>query len=338
MILCQELNSQVIQVNHARSTNFEIRKMKILIIFLSIFCHNVFAKYDILKVPRPDGSIITAYLNYPEKLESLSILINIGGSTCKSEYSPKQASENYSKYKFSVLKVEKYGIDETFSKSQCGDVYRKFNNIHRRAKDTLIVLKYIKENYRFWNGQIYILGGSEGAIVAPLIAKNPKLDIRSMALWAGGRSMTMSDEFLLNIKKNNYICSDISKSKDSYIKKFSEIRKTKQSTKLWCSAEKSNSINSYQWWSHILTYNPLSDFLSFKGNLYIAHGSLDRMMPIESSLRLRDIFKDKNKNNLIFREHKGLNHSCMNNQGESKCGIVYGEIQSWLYKEMSKNP
>lgn len=62
------------------------------------------------------------------------------------------------------------------------------------------------------------------------------------------------------------------------------------------------------------------------------------MMPIESSLRLRDIFKDKNKNNLIFREHKGLNHSCMNNQGESKCGIVYGEIQSWLYKEMSKNP
>jgi predicted esterase len=310
--------------------------MKILFLFI-VLTSAAFAKYDILKVPRSDGSIITAYLKYPEQMNNLSILINISGSKCKSEYNPSDVSDNYSKFMMAQLQVEKYGIDNNFTPDQCGDTYKLKNNIIQRGDDHIAVLKYIERNYNIWNQRIYIIAGSEGTVVAPLLGVS-NINVKAMALWAGARGMTMKEEFLLNLRKGNHLCQDTPSTALDYNFKFQEILTHPTSTELWCSSPNKESVNSYQWWNHILFYNPLNDFLNFKGNIFVAHGTRDKMMPIESTYKIQKKFADLFKTNITVKIHQDLDHGCNDSTGNNHCDKVFGEIHEWLLNQiMSDN-
>jgi hypothetical protein len=178
-----------------------------------------------------------------------------------------------------------------------------------------------------------MIGGSEGTVVAPLIGVS-KLNVRAIALWAGARSMTMAEEFLLNLEKGNRLCADTKPSETAYRDKFQEIFNDIDSTKLWCSSPEQGSVNSFQWWSHILDYNPLENFLNFKGNLFVAHGTRDKMIPVESTLDTERIFKLNNKTNLEVKIHQDLDHGCTDSNGVSHCNKVFGEIHGWLLNQI----
>ena len=294
----------------------------------------VYANYDILKIRRSDGSEITAYLKYPSEIESFSLLLNISGSKCGTDYNPSEPSATYSTFKFAELKVEKYGIDENFSPSQCGSTYKEKNNIYQRASDYNAVINYIKLNYSQYNDRAFILAGSEGTVVAPLITRLTS-DIKAMALWAGARGMDMANEFFLNLKKGNSICSDTQPNSTSYKIKFNEIMSNSNSIHIWCSNEQNLSVNSYQWWAKILYYNPLNDFLNFKGQIYVAHGKKDKMIPIESTMLTYNKFKDQNKSNLTLKAYDNLNHSCNDSDGNNHCDQVFTGIFEWLFNQIN---
>lgn len=307
-------------------------------IFLTMFLlvQLSYARYDELSIPREDGSTVNAYLKYPDNIKDFSIIVNISGSKCKSEYAPSEVSENYSKFKMAQLQVEKYGIDKNFTSDQYGEIYRLKNSISQRRDDHIAVVNYIKKHYSNFNGRVYLVGGSEGTVVAPLLGVS-ELNVRAMSLWAGARSLNMKEEFLLNLKKGNHLCEDTALTQIAFNTKFDEIFKDNKSSKLWCSSPEKGSVNSYQWWSHILDYNPLNDFLKFKGNIFVAHGTRDKMMPVESTYKTRSEFAKRNRKNLTVKIHKDLDHGCTDSEGKNHCNEVFGEIHSWLLNQIKKD-
>ena len=308
-------------------------RTRVLLFLTLLFSTAVFSNYDVLKIPRVDGSILTAYLKYPDSLTDLSIVLNISGSACQSSYNTGPVSPIYKQLKIAQLSVEKYGIDENFTIEQCGDLYRRHNNIFQRAEDHNLALNYISKHYNLWNGRVYIIAGSEGSVVAPLIGRAP-VDIKGVALWAGGRSMTMAEEFFLNLEKGNDICRDTPPSREEYQKKFKDILAQNRSTKLWCSTPSLGSVNSYQWWAHILDYDPTNDFLSLSARIFVGHGTRDRMVPVETTLGLLKAFNESDRKNLSIKVYEDLDHGCHDSRGENHCEKVFSEIYGWLFEQI----
>ena len=68
------------------------------------------------------------------------------------------------------LAIEKQGVNFGDSGDNLTEEYIENNTIEKRLYDYLRVLQHLRTNAEWWNGKIYIIGGSEGGLLAGMLA------------------------------------------------------------------------------------------------------------------------------------------------------------------------
>jgi len=107
--------------------------------------------------------------------------------------------------------------------------------------------------------------------------------------------------------------------------KIDEIIQSKDLKKTW-----NGTTNSYAWWKSALNGFLLPDLLTFDFPIYLAHGTLDKSVPVESAIKVYETFKDQGKMNLTFNRYAGLDHMWSDSHKKSFADMMIKDLLDWL--------
>lgn len=298
--------------------------MRFFIYYLIIFASPVMAT-EIGTSKRLDGSEITYYLTKPYGKSKFSIALVLQGSKCKSVLASIVKDDLIIKNSFARLDIEKYGL--TKDSKDCPKEYLENNTIDGRVQDVLTVLHQIRKEPR-WNHELYIIGGSEGAHLAPILALFIP-ETKKIVMMASGGGLTMEEDFLLvtkaqlarEAKNATEIQTELTKMENQ----FKEMIVNPVSSKTYA-----GETNTYKWWASILKQRSLNFMLELDIPIFLVHGDNDSSSSVETSRLSEKMFKLKEKKNLRYKEYKDLDHAWNNKQGESKIKDVLLDIIAWM--------
>ena len=221
---------------------------------------------------------------------------------------------------------------------KCSDEYNKFISWENRIQDTLEVLKLIEKLKVVNSKRIVLVGYSEGTDVVIGVLNQSTIPTHA-GYFVGGGTTQMFD--LLVLARKYYfkeISDSIEKEKkiEEYLATFEEIMKNPNvTTKFFLG-------HSYQRWASFFKNEPDKLFLKVDIPVFLAHGTEDESVPIESIDYLQTQMILNNKKNITFRRYPGLNHAlaacrqddlnCMDIDEKYKHTEIFGEFLKWIEK------
>ena len=146
------------------------------------------------ELARDDGSRIRYYLEPRDPARrSDRLLLVIQGSDCNSVTRVRIIQSDLVRAwpQADLLTVEKYGIDDTLpydgdpERPDCPAAYLERDNLQQRASDLDAVLTELRRTLGY--RQVVALGGSEGAVVANLLASRSRNVDATIAFNSGGQ-------------------------------------------------------------------------------------------------------------------------------------------------------
>ncbi|MBK7844517.1 MAG: alpha/beta hydrolase [Bdellovibrionales bacterium] len=307
--------------------------MKRIFLIIWIFTISSHSFADTFAVPRADGTQITVYLDAP-KTSSFPILIGFQGSTCVTSFPMHQMLKSaLLPLNIGILSLEKRGLAST--STTCPDEYLQENTIQDRVADHLLVLAILRKNFLSWNHTLGLAGGSEGGMIAALVA--PLIpDTSAVAILASGGGLTMSEEMLLLTKKEmqrqGSSEEDIQTALAQMEKQFSEMKSHPVSDREWLSDGKT-ARNTFKWWASILDVKLESVLVSLTIPIYVAHGTADTSCPVESSDILAQAFLKDQKSNLTYQRYDGLEHNWTDKQGNPHPEVL-NNAMAWMIQSL----
>lgn len=274
---------------------------------------------------RLDDTEITYYLTKPYGKNKFPIVLVLQGSKCKTTYYSINKDDLIIKNGFARLDVEKYALNK--DTKDCPREYLENNTIDSRVSDILRVMQSIRKNPR-WNHELIIIGGSEGAHLAPILATYIP-ETKKLVMMASGGGLTMAEDFILVTKaqlaKAAKNTNEIKVEIDKIEKQFSEMLENQVSSKIYA-----GETNTYKWWASILKQRTVNYLLELDIPIFLVHGDNDSSSSVETSRITEKMFKVKEKNNLRYKEYKDLDHHWKNKQGEDKIKDVMLDILAWV--------
>lgn len=179
--------------------------------------------------------------------------------------------------------------------------------------------------------KVIALGHSEGSdVVAKLGTRNSS--ITHIGYLSGGGNSQFYD-FSIMIRKE-VLKGEISDEDgifkiDSLMLQYKDIVAKKDSlNKVW-------QGNSYKRW-YYFSEPPIDNLLQFDKPLFVAIGSDDKAVPIESTYLIPIEFIRRGKNNLTFKVYPGLSHNFAskleNEETESHWAEIFNDFIKWVEK------
>ncbi|MFV2060321.1 MAG: serine aminopeptidase domain-containing protein [Gammaproteobacteria bacterium] len=274
-----------------------------------------------------DKSIIKSQLvksdNSPQ-----SILLYVQDSKCKSSAAKFFNLTNTIDNSVAKLYVEKIGeSDSQYHHGKCSESFLSNSSIEQRIADYQHVISSLRANADWWDKKLYIIGESEGGLIAGLIAANMP-ETQKLAILNFGGGMTMSEAWIANLTKtmqaSGKTSAEIDEMQLSSAKFFKE--KISQSNS---KSELAPNI-TFKWWASVVDIR-LSDTLTkIEFPIYIAHGTDDNKIPVESAQKVADLFSNLNKTNLVYNEYTGSIQSVSKCKINSTTKPVLTEAINWL--------
>jgi dipeptidyl aminopeptidase/acylaminoacyl peptidase len=300
-----------------------------LLNIFSIVCNA--ADFNELTVQRLDGTDIQYYLTTPSSKEPVPLLLVLQGSSCTSAYdSASSSSGSADKFNMARLDVEKYGLNKDKKhKDPCPQSYLNNNTLDQRISDYLRVMQILRGK-PWWNRQLIIIGGSEGAVLTPILASYIP-ETSKIVIMAGNTAWSIRESWLFlqekELRAEGLDQKSIQTKLNVINDTFNEAQQNPTSNKNYF-----GETNTYKWWSSILEIRPLNFMLDLEFPILIVHGDLDSATPVENARATVEAFKNKSKNNLTYIEYPGLEHSWKDASGQDQSKKVYAYIFSWISK------
>lgn len=206
-------------------------------------------------VSRVDGSNITYYfLRQQHHSPSDTLLLILQGSDCNSVLQIESIFIDYKNVwpEADVLLIEKYGIHKDMSYSQiseskgCPVQYIKNDSPKQRVADIRTVLDVVREENEYLNS--IVLGGSEGAVIANLVATRANDINATVSFNGGGRNFI--DDVLHSIVAGSENNDDAEEGIKGFKGFSSHILNSEPS-------EIEVSGHGYNWWHQMLSIDQL---------------------------------------------------------------------------------
>lgn len=307
--------------------------MKKIFVIIWIFAISPLSFADTFSIPRDDGTQIIFYLDVP-KVNNFPVLIGFQGSTCVTGFPMHHMLKSVLlPLGIGVLSAEKRGLNST--STTCPDEYLQKNTIQDRVLDHVQIIAFLRKNQPQWNHKLGLVGGSEGGMIAALVAPLVP-EATAVALLASGGSLTMGEELLLLTKKqmqqHGSSDQDIQNALAQMLQQFSEMKSNPNPNKEWLSDGKA-ARNTYKWWASILDLKLESALLSLEIPIYAAHGTADTSCPVESSDHLAQAFADNQKTNLTYKRYVGLEHNWTDQQGNQHPEVL-NDAMTWIIRAL----
>jgi len=285
---------------------------------------------ETIVIPREDGSDLSLLIERPSAESGFPIILFIDGSGCGSA-----AREDFRTFtrlpewlneSVATLVVEKPGVAATADGSQCSETFAKYYSVDRRVFDHLRAFQYLRRHAHWWNGEVHLLGWSEGASIGVAVsAYTPEVKRAVFGGLGGGISMARQFEDYM-------ICSpDRTESREDCIsdlrEQFDEIRSNPSPEETWLGAD-----NSYRVWATRLDgveFNLIGDFGI---PILVVHGSEDRdSVPVEAARELVRHLEADGEVDFEYWEVPEMGHG-PDSLGEERSELLRLAMLNWLFE------
>jgi hypothetical protein len=119
-----------------------------------------------ISIDRGNQTYVEAKVHRPSG-KRVGIVVMLQGSSCGSEQESFAALLEPWAKKYALLYVVKPG--SSLAEEACNESYLRTNTIQQRIADLQIVIQHLRSQ-RWWNKKLYLIGGSEGGLIAGLAA------------------------------------------------------------------------------------------------------------------------------------------------------------------------
>jgi hypothetical protein len=211
--------------------------------------------------------------------------------------------------------------------------YFENQTLEYRSNQADLVLKDLLKKQGKPFDRIIVLGHSEGSdVVAKLGTINEK--ITHFGYWSGGGNTQFMD-FVTFIRKDvdkGDLTEEQAKAKiDSLFSSLRDIMANPDATdKFW-----EGDDNSYKRWSHF-SEPPVDNLLQIEKPIYVAIGTKDQAVALESAYLIPIEFIRHRKDNLTFKVYPDLDHGfgkeLENGEYEDHWNEVFEDFLSWVNK------
>ena len=302
-----------------------MKKTFALMCFLSGFnAASIQAETLQYELSREDRSKLTYYLTKSTN-PSENLLVLIQGSDCNSIFYNKNINETFSRVlnNKDVLTVEKYGINKELKwsdeseRSDCPQSYLNHDSPKQRVEDIKQILKQLlnEKNY----DKLVVLGGSEGALVANMVAAIvPEID-QTVVINGGGRWFV--DDVLHNI--------ELTTPPEAFVSAKEGFLGFKQHILASGGSKAIVSNHGYSWWRDMFELDQSVYIEKIQGPLLIIQSGQDKNVSPKLAYDQAKSFM-KTKKNLEYKVYPNLDHGFKSLDGEIKSDEVVRDIKRWL--------
>lgn len=276
------------------------------ILLLCIFTHSLLS-YDIesIVVSRSDGAEIIGYFHKPKDCHQFPVMIVCQGSyvikkslqSCRPLFD--KIVRNFEMLPIGILAIEKRGsFQDSFDLIE----FNAHNTVTNRVNDNLTVIQTLPNLIDGWNGNLILVGGSEGTLVASALAMHLQNQAIALLLFAGVGFEPFQEAVINAIQnmpwyKRWYVrwCAG----SDQDIRDQFRIMKENPTSIKMCAGQ------TYRYWSD-MQERSLAGILDLKMPIYYMMGCKDEL--IESSKKLQESAQQKGNTHITFAWYDALGH------------------------------
>lgn len=281
-------------------------------------------------LPRADGSLITYYLDAKVEaqrgISAKNLLVLIQGSSCNSVRHNSRVNQSFSKLLLNadLLTVEKYGIDaglnwsENAERDNCPAAYLRNDSPLQRLTDYEQVLETVLAQQLYQ--QVVVLGGSEGALIANMLATRSKHVDFVISINGGARWFL--DDVLHSIKAQTGK-GEATQAAINGFKGFSQHILNSPPSDLQVSG------HGYHWWRQMLEIDQHALLQQIELPLLIVQSGQDKSVSAEKARSMVESLLPQ-QSNLSLYYYPSLDHQLLTAEGHSKEAEVIADIKRWL--------
>jgi pimeloyl-ACP methyl ester carboxylesterase len=282
-------------------------------------------------VPRLDGTDISYYLAPNAGGSKQPILLILHGSDCNSIANhPRIRRFERVATDAVALYIDKYGIttelpwSESGDRNDCPGVYLERNTLSQRVLDILRVVAELRQSAHWWNGQLFIVGGSEGAIVAesvaPLVPETQSLIIFGF----GGR--WFENDVLNSVQVS--LDAD-GESPEAQAEHLETVRGLLAGARRDRDPAKNFWGYSHAWWASMLEFDQLEALRRVRVPVLALQGSEDEDVDVTGAREMVRALQSKGSG-ITFLEYEGLDHGFRDAENQSRLDGVIDDMAKWL--------
>lgn len=284
---------------------------------------------DKASLKRPDGSSIRYYLKqspgYLKENSSKTLLVLMQGSNCNSVIHNPTINQFFSQVMpgANILTVEKYGISPSVSWNPSGDSrdcpasYVSYDSPQQRLNDYLQVINTVKSEQHYH--RIVLLGGSEGATVAAMVAaENSEVDA-VISLNGGGRFFI--DDIFYSMSQE-LPPQAFEEARQGFTGFTDNVKSTDQ-------MDINMSGHGFRWWKNMLSIDQTENYLKIKAPLLIIQSEADTSVSPTLTAQQAETIR-LNKDNATYLSFPGIDHGFKDAQGNNHEAKVVAAIQKWI--------
>ncbi|MEO7524398.1 MAG: alpha/beta hydrolase, partial [Ferruginibacter sp.] len=229
------------------------------------------------------------------------------------------------------LVIEKQGVKYGDKGDSLTQEYKDHNVVYNRVYDYLRVLQYLRANAGWWNGDVYVVGGSEGGLLAGMIASFYP-GVKGLGILCYGGGLKFGEAW--PVSSGMQVKSD---GGDSLAVKKEEAatRDTLELARLNANFIQSynNEDNTYAWWASSTDLRLSNSLVDLKIPIFVAQGTEDMMALPASAQKLQKVFLERKKYNLQYKEYIGYDHGFRDKESKSHLGEVLTEAITWILND-----
>lgn len=257
----------------------------------------------------------------------MPVNVKINGMCCVSydNFNPKLIPENYA-----YVVIAKHGYTFYAEKNVIPKNYWKKKTLEFRVSRVNSVIEDVLKNV-FKPKKIVLVGTSQGCDVVAKLGTINK-DITHIGFWASGGHNQLTD-FITMARKDVYR-GKLSEEKakvivDSLLTQFDKMYKNPSPDKFW----DDNSYLSYVSFSEA----PVNNLLKINIPLFVAIGTADENVPVESAFIIPIEFMKHGKTNLTFKYYKNYDHGFVEMLPNKKQIDRFDDVTKEFFDWVDKN-
>lgn len=297
-----------------------------------------------LDVARPDGSAATIFVSdFEESFASRKpLLLYLEGSGASSQFIRDGNMSGYGIYglvadrasdRFHVATVEKRGVpfgsqaERPGSAIGASEEYLRHATLEERVGDVRLALTALLSQPTVDSTRVMLIGHSEGADVAAVVAGRDER-VTHVACLAGGSAPQFFDSFVSRrneLRAAGATAQEIAKSLAELEQQIRTILADPDSTeKFWRG-------HPYKRWATFAARAAADELVETSANVFVAQGSEDRAVPIESFDYLVVRLLASGKPGVTIKRYPGRDHGFGGKDVEAGDGLmeVIEEVIDW---------
>ncbi|WP_417434549.1 alpha/beta hydrolase [Idiomarina abyssalis] len=301
-----------------RKLNLLLAVIFLVISYCSIAASELTFGTHTLKRSLASESKITYHLGSREKPTN-NLLLILQGSDCRSALSINSIKSAFPKVRqdADVLIIEKWGLSPDIN--ACPQAYIDNDSPSQRVSDAKQVLNHLKEKKRYQS--VYVLGGSEGAVIAVMLRKALPGITATIAFNGGGNSFQ-------NDIEHNIEASTPPEVTGAVLEEFRGFAdKIRESDKAFAV---DSSQHGYKWWKEMLTLKQTQVIESGETPLLIIQSGQDNSVdPEQTHAMVESLGVSENVDYQFFEQ---LDHALRSDSSNDINDSALTAMREWFQK------